>query len=165
MSNKNRKVSKPEGLEAATPMASPFVSRSVLKPVEGVIVKSMSPMLKPINWPVIDGKNAVLVGVFTKCFKSGEFTEGTGKNAVKKNGTGVEIVPAGRPVGAALPLTATLRTGLDVTGDGAEAVSPFFGRTVEIELLPEKIPSKKGNAAWHFTVAIYPEGYDSKQLK
>lgn len=145
---------------------SAFVSRSSLPKTEGVIIKSMSPMLKPTNWPKIDGQNAVLVGIFTKTFDSGDFVEGSGEDKKSKKGTGVEIVPVGRPVGVALPVTATLRTGLDLTGDGKNAVSPYLGRLVEIELLPEKIPSKKGQAAWHFTVAIHPENspLSQKQL-
>jgi len=144
----------PKGSVTSAP--SGFVARSAIAPTKGLIVRSMSPMLKPLNWPKIDGQNAVLVGTFTKVFDTAEFTEGTGKNAVKKKGTGVEIVPPGAPVGVALPVTATLRTGLEITGDGKAATSPFVGRIVEVELLPEKIPSNKGNAAWHFVVAIHP---------
>lgn len=142
---------------ASAPSASPFKARSEVVTPAGVIVKSMSPMLKPAAWPVIDGKNAVLVGVFTKTFNTAEFSEGTGKDKKTKVGTGIEVVPEGAPVGVALPVTATLRTGLEITGDGAEAKSPHLGCVVEIELLPERIKSKKGQAAWHFVVAIHPK--------
>lgn len=149
-----------EPVERVTgPAPSAFLPRAAVKRVEGVTVKSMSPMLKPINWPKIDGQNAVLVGVFTKTFATGDFKEGTGKNEITKKGTGVEIVPQGAPVGIGLPVTTTLRTGLDITGDGKEATSPYLGRTVEIELMPERIKSKKGQAAWHFLIAIYPADY------
>lgn len=136
-------------------IASPFVKRSSMPRVEGVIVKSMSPMLKAINWPKIDGENAVLVGVFTKVFQCGEF-KGDKKESPRV-GTGIEIVPALAQVGVAIPVTATLRTGLEIKGDGDDATSPYLGRTVEIELLPERIKSKKGQAAWHFIVGIHPE--------
>jgi hypothetical protein len=150
-------------LEKAGPAPAAFVARSTLKKVEGVIVKSMSPLLKPANWPKIDGQNAVLVGVFTKIFVTKSFTEGSGKNAVQKDGIGVEIVPVGAPAGIALPVTATLKTGLDITGEGKEAQSPYLGRIVEVELLADKIPSKKGNSAWHFLVGIHPENSPALQ--
>lgn len=150
----SKQVRKIPGTEPIPAVAknSPFVARSAVSTPKGAVVKSMSPMLKPALWPKIDGQNAVLVGVFTKCFPTAEFKEGK----ETKTGTGVEIVPAGAPVGVALPVTATLRTGLEITGDGEKATSPHLGRTVEIELLAERIKSKKGQAAWHFVVAIYP---------
>jgi hypothetical protein len=142
-------------LEKAPKAASAFVSRKSLAPVEGVIVKTMSPMLKPANWPQVDGENAVLVGRMTKFFKTGEFKRMVGKKEEIVVGTGVEIIPEGAPVGVSLPVTATLRTGLAVDGDGADAKSEFLGRIVEVELLG-KVPSKKGQDAWNFLVAIYP---------
>lgn len=112
---------------------------------EGVIVKSMSPLMKPVNFPT----DKVLVGVFTKIFETNP--------AKGKKGEGIEIVPEGAPVGIALPAVATLRQGLEISGVGTAATSPFLGRTVAIKMLPERLQSKKGQAAWHFVVAIYPK--------
>src|SRR3954462_10082657 len=106
---------------------SAFAPRASLPRVEGVIVRSMSPMIKPKFWPKHEGRNMVLVGVLTKCFKSGEWKDNENNIRI---GTGVEVVPVGQPVGVSLPVTATLRTGLEITGDGTSAVSPYFGRVV-----------------------------------
>lgn len=142
-----------------TPASGIFFKRSQVKATGKVIVKSMSPILKPINWPKIDGQNVVVVGIFTKVVPLSEFTEGQGKDEKTRQGYGVEIVPEGAPVGIVLPLVATLKTGLDITLDDAtrSGTSMALGKTVEIELLPERIPSKKGQAAWHFIVAIHDQ--------
>jgi hypothetical protein len=137
-----------------------FVTRASMPKVEGVIVKSMAPMIKPSLWPKHEGRNMVLVGIIGSCFKSGEWKDNASNT---RFGTGVTITPAGATVGVSLPVTATLRTGLDITGDGKDAKSAFEGRTVEIELLDAKIPSKKGNDAWHFIAGIHPE--ESNRLK
>lgn len=142
------------GPDARTEIALPggFINESEFKAPAGVIVKSMSPMIKLEKFPV--GK--VLVGVFTKCFKAGEFKNEDGS---MRPGTGIEIVPKGAPVGIAIPLAATLRTGLEVVGTGNEAKSQYFGREVAIKKMPDRIPSKKGQDAWNFIVLIYqPDG-------
>lgn len=142
------------GPDARTEIALPggFMDESAYKAPAGVIVKSMSPMIKLEKFPV--GK--VLVGVFTKCFKAGEFKN---EDGTMRPGTGIEIVPKGAPVGIAIPLAATLRTGLEVVGTGNEAKSQYFGREVAIKKMPDRIPSKKGQDAWNFIVLIYqPEG-------
>lgn len=134
-----------ENAQVSIASMSAFQSADDYKAPQGAIVKSMSPLLKPANFPL--GK--VLVGVFTKIFET--------RPAEGKVGEGVEIVPAGSPVGIALPVVATLRTGLELTGAGKQASSPHLGSTVAIKLMPERIPSKKGQDAWNFVVIIYPK--------
>lgn len=137
-------------------VVSPFQKRSEVTTPANVIVKSMSPMLKPTAWPMDGNSPMVLVGKLTKFFACGEF-----KRKVKGGktetivGTGCEIVPEGSPVGVALAVTAILRTGLGVVGDGEKATSEFLGRVVEVELLG-RVPSKKGQDAWNYVVAIHP---------
>jgi hypothetical protein len=114
-----------------------------------VVVKSMSPMLKPAQWPA----GAVLVGKFVRLF---ETHPGNNEDGTPKLGEGIEIVPEGSPVGVSLPAVAVLRTALEISGKGKEATSPFIGRIIEVELLG-KVPSKKGNDAWNFLVSIHPE--------
>jgi len=134
---------------------SAFVPAGSVKANKDIIIISMSPMIKPAQWPKgADGNNLTLFGRFKKIFPT---KPGKGDDGADKVGEGVEIVPDGQPVGVALPCTATLRQGLALTGSGENATSEYLGRNVAIELLPNKIPSKKGNAAWHFVVAIYPE--------
>lgn len=130
---------------------SAFVSRSEANISDEAEVKSMSPMMKPDKWPA--GK--ILTGRLKKFFTCGEFKDSNGN---LKIGTGVEIVPEGAKVGVALALVATLRMGLEVTGDGKEATSDYIGRIVHVELLPDRLPSKRGQDAWHYLVAIEPEG-------
>lgn len=138
-------------------LASPFRSRSEVQTPAGVVVKSMSPLLKPANWPKDEqGNNKIVLGVFTKIFVTRAFTQKVGGKTVEKLGLGVEIVPEGAPVGVALPVTATLQTALEITGEGKAATSQFVGRTVEIDLLPDRLASTKGQKAWHFVAAIYP---------
>jgi hypothetical protein len=112
-------------------------------------IKSFSPILKPADFPA---EPAYLLGVFKKIFNTREF----GQEGTKKQGLGVEIVPHGARIGVALPVVATLRIGLEIDG---QSHSPYIGRTVCIQKYPERIKSNKGNDAWNFVVAIYPEGW------
>jgi hypothetical protein len=115
-------------------------------------VTSMSPLIKPANWPKDrNGNNMKLVGKFTKIFTTHPGNDDKGQ---PKEGNGVEIMPPESKVGVALPLTATLRGGLEVSGVGSTATSPVLGKDVEIQLLEHRLPSKQGNDAWHFIVGI-----------
>lgn len=111
-------------------------------------VVSMAPMIKPAAFPV----GVVLVGKFAKIFatKPGKNDDGS-----DKTGEGVEIMPDGAKVGIALPAVAVLKRALEITGSGDNATSPLLGKTVAIQKLAEKIPSKKGNSAWNFIVEIH----------
>ena len=111
-----------------------------------VIVKSKSPMLPLSQFPV----NRILKGVFRKVFKTGTF----GKGDDERTGTGVEIVPEGAKIGIGLGLCATLRQGLEISGDGENATSPHLGKVVYIEKNAQKLKSKKGQDAWHFIVGV-----------
>lgn len=122
-----------------------FVEASDFSLPEGAEINSMSPLVRPSEFPV----GRVLVGKFTKIFETNP--------TPKKKGEGIEIVPNGSRVGIALPAVATLRTALKIEGEGKSATSEYIGRTIAVQLLPNKIPSKKGQDAWHFLVAIYPE--------
>lgn len=115
-------------------------------------VVSMSPMLKPNNWPKdAEGKNLVLVGVFTKIFET--------TPAKKKVGFGIEVVPEGAPHGVAIPGTALIRSGLEISGEGKGATSPHLDKVIEVWLGEDPLPSKKGQAAWHFMIQIHePSG-------
>jgi hypothetical protein len=78
-----------------------------------------------------------------------------GKEAVPaKYGNLIEIVPQGATVGAAVPTVATIKTALEITGEGDDAVCPFIGYEVVLERLDGRIPSKRGNDAWNFIVAL-----------
>jgi hypothetical protein len=69
----------------------------------------------------------------------------------------VEIIPVGAKVGVSLPLVATLKMGLQVGVVDGEPVSALLGKVVHIQLLPEKLPSKKGQAAWNYLVGYEEE--------
>ena len=137
---------------------TPFGRRGT-NSVAGLKVKSMSPIIDPKKWPKDeDGNDQELFGRFTKLFHTRDFErDGNKKGAPKQKiiGTGMEIWPDGAPGGVALPLTAVLRQALQVTGDGADARSPYLGMNVLI-LLDSKnpLPSKQGNAAHNFKVAV-----------
>ncbi len=138
-------VADPDILKNQLP--SGFVDEANYTAPEGMIVRSMAPMIKPADWPV--GK--VLVGKFTKIFETNP--------TAKKKGEGIEIMPKGASVGVAVPAVATIRQGLEMQGNGAEATSEYLGRYIAIKKLEARLPSKKGQAAWHFVIAIYPEGF------
>jgi hypothetical protein len=132
---------------------SPFLDRGSVS-MENVRVTSMSPLIAPSKFPI--GK--ILMGKFTKIFVTKEFaTDQQVKKGESRKGLGVEIMPAGAKVGIALPVVATLKTGLEIRGEGETATSENLGKTVYIELLPEKLKSKKGQDAWHFLVGIGEE--------
>jgi len=105
-------------------------------------VISRSPMLKPAQMPL--GK--AVVGVFTKLI--------TCHPQKDKLGNMAEIVPVGSKVGVCIPLTGVLKGALRVTGEGDDAESEFVGKEVAIQRLNDKIPSKKGQDAWNFIVAV-----------
>lgn len=131
----------PEGFQDAKDFQMP----------EGAEIKVMSPMIRPVDFPV--GK--VLVGVFTKIFQT---TPGKNEDGTDKKGFGVEIVPEGAQVGIALAAVATLKGALNITGTSMEDVkSPYLGRTIAVQRSANRLPSKKGNDAWHFLVAILPD--------
>jgi hypothetical protein len=134
------------GITAAVDLPVGFVPLENFQAPEGIIVKSMSPMIKPADFPV----GRVFVGKFTKMFETSPDN--------KKKGEGIEIVPHGAPMGIAVPAVATIRQGLEITGTGTEAKSPYIGRTISIQKMEKRIASKKGQAAWHFIIGIYPEG-------
>jgi len=116
---------------------------------EGVEIKALSPMIKPLDFPV----GRVLVGKLTRLF---ETKPGTAEDGSAKKGEGLEIIPPGAKIGVSIPATAVLRVALDITGKGAEAKCPYIGRFIAVQKAAEKLPSKKGNDAWNFMVAIYP---------
>lgn len=128
-----------------------FVDTAEYVKPEGAIVKVMSPLMRPKDFPV--GK--VLVGKFAKLFDT---NPGENEDGTKKIGEGLEIIPPGSDIGIALPAVATLKTALEITrAPGQPAVSPYVGRIISVQKMENRIPSKKGNDAWHFIVAIHPE--------
>lgn len=141
-----------KGSELAAP--GEFSTLSGFVPAEnyvspaGAKVVSMAPMLKPSAFPV----GVVLVGKFAKIFatKPGKNDDGS-----DKTGEGFEIMPEGAKVGIALPAVAVLKRALEITGSGDAATSPHLGKTVAIQKLADKIPSRKGNSAWNFIVEIH----------
>lgn len=117
-------------------------------------IRSLPPLILPHKWPKnAAGQDKELTGRFVKAFRLREFAaQGAEKARV---GTGIEIRADGSAGGVALPLTAVLRKALDVTGDGDEATSPNIGKVVKIMLDSKNpIPSKQGQAAHNFKVAI-----------
>jgi len=116
---------------------------------EGFIVKSRSPMIKPAALK----KGDAITGVFTKIITC---VAGKNDDGTDKPGNLIELVPRGAQVGVAFPVTAVIRGALDITGVGDKAESPHLGKEVIIQALGEenKIPSKKGQDAWNFIVAI-----------
>lgn len=115
--------------------------------MKGFVVKSRSPMLKPALIPT--GK--IIRGIFTKLITCVSALE---KDGTKKPGNLIEIVKEGNQIGVAIPLTAVLANALEVTGKGDEAESKWLGHEIAIERLADKIPSKQGQDAWNFIVAI-----------
>jgi hypothetical protein len=117
----------------------------------GFIVKSRSPMLKPGDIPT----DMVVVGVLRKLIVC---NSGVGEDQKQKRGVLIELVPQGAQVGAAIPATAVIQGALDMQGVGTEnPTCPYLGHEIAIRRLEEKIPSKKGNNAWNFIVAISSE--------
>lgn len=139
--------------QGAAPLADPstmagFIDKTGFELPEGAVIKSRSPMVPPKLFPV--GK--VLVGRFAKMFQT-EPQKG-------KMGVGIEIIPYGSQIGIAVPAVATIAQGLEITGadKGLEgAKTPYLGRTIALQRMEGKLKSKKGQDAWHFIVAIYPE--------
>jgi hypothetical protein len=114
-------------------------------------ILSMSPMIKPDVFPT--GK--VLSGIFKGCI-----TVIAGKNQDKSDKAGclIEIVPSLDTLGYSIPAVATIMRALQITsiGEGHESkfTSPYINHLVQIRKMPEKIPSKQGQDAWHFLVAV-----------
>jgi hypothetical protein len=123
---------------------------------KGLKVRSRSPLLKPAVFPV----GRILSGIFKRTIVC---IAGKGEKGRDKLGCLIEIVPDLNSVGVAIPATATLVGPLEITqeGDGTKEgtkfLSPYIGHMVEIEKLDDKIPSKKGQDAWNFLVAISDE--------
>jgi hypothetical protein len=90
-----------------------------------------------------------LSGIFKRCFKTKSF--GTGDQT--RQGTGIEIIPDGAKHGIGLGVCASLRGGLEISGDGDNATSNNIGKRVHIEY-KGKAPNKKGQAAHQFIVAV-----------
>lgn len=111
-------------------------------------VISRSPMIRPGQLPL----NKVLKGRLKR------FITCTARPATKdepaKLGTMMEIVPDGSQVGVALACTAILCGALRIQGVGETATSEFMGKNIAIRRLEEKAPSKKGQDAWNFIVAV-----------
>lgn len=124
-----------------------FVDAGKFQMPAGAVVKTMAQMVKPRDFPV--GK--VLVGKFVKIF---ETRPGKDESGNDKLGEGIEIVPDGAQIGVALPAGAIIRRALEIEGKGAAATSKYLGKTIAVQKLPDKIPSKKGNDAWNFVIAI-----------
>lgn len=124
-----------------------FVKNDALKLPSSVTVRSFAPMYKLDKFPT----GVTAVGRLVKFFPCGKFKSEKGKPA--REGTGFEIKPDGAPIGIALPLCATLRQGLAVSGEGENATSEALGCIVWIEKFEEKLPSKQGQDAWNFKVA------------
>jgi len=154
--SKKQKPSAGNSVSALTAPASPlspaisgFQTAKDFALPAGATVKSFSPIIKPADFPV----GQVFVGKFTKIFHTREFPMTGGG---KKQGYGIEIIPAGAQVGIALPLVATLATAIEFN-EAAEIKSPFIGRTVAVQKGENKLKSTKGQDAWNFIVAVYPE--------
>lgn len=126
-----------------------FVPNAGFEMPSGTIIKSLSPLIKPAEFPT----GIKLVGKFTRLFTTHATKE--------KLGAGIEIIPHGMPVGIAIPATRTLQIALEIDDAelGDKAKSPYIGRYIIVEKLPNKIPSKQGQDAWNFLVAILPEDY------
>ena len=119
-----------------------------------LIVKSRSPMIKPGDMPL--GKAAT--GVLKRLISCTVQEEDTKKKLPKKYGCLIELVPVGRQVGAAIPATAVIANALEIVdADSENPKSPFIGHLVAIQRLPDKLPSKRGNDAWNFIIAVSPE--------
>lgn len=120
----------------------------------GMKVKSRSPMLKPDKFPT----GQILSGIIKRLITCEAHRD---KDKVK-SGCLIEIVPEWNAVGVAIPAVTTIMTALEITSDGDNGMAtiystPYIGHRVEIEKLPERLPSKQGNAAWNFLVAVSEE--------
>lgn len=157
MSNKSKKSTSEKMALVAQPHGGASTAMSLFKEAgagvsEGMKVKSRSPMLKPADFPV----GRILGGTIKRLIRcvaqAGKTAAGT------KYGCLIEIVPDLNTVGVAIPATATLTSALEITesgsGESTEFKCPFIGHRVEIEKLEAKIPSKKGQDAWNFLVAV-----------
>ena len=140
-------VANPEGVAAALAM----FRRNTDGVSPGLKVKSRSPMLKPSQFP----EGRILSGIVKRLIRC---VSGKNEDGSDKYGCLIEIVPEMNSVGVAIPATATLSGPLEITQKGAgastEFSTPYIGHTIEIEKLPDKIPSKKGQSAWSFLVAL-----------
>jgi hypothetical protein len=117
-------------------------------------VKSRSPMIKPAAFPIGQQLRGVIKRLIT-CEVQPAVAASKGKEAVPaKYGNLIEIVPQGATVGAAVPTVATIKMALEITGEGDSAECPYIGYEVIIERLDSRIPSKRGNDAWNFVVAL-----------
>lgn len=120
----------------------------------GLKVKSRSPMLKPAQFPT----GRILGGILKRLIRC---VAGKNDDGSDKYGCLIEIVPDLNAVGVAIPATATLMGPLEITQHGTglstEFKTPYINHQVEIEKLEDKIPSKKGQDAWSFLVAIGEE--------
>lgn len=122
---------------------------------KGMTIKSRSPLLKPDLFPV----GEIMTGIVKKLITC---VAGKNDDGTDKAGCLIEIVPSLDTVGYAIPAVATLMSALEIThvrGSGKEAVfsTPYLNHTVQIEKMAERIPSKKGQAAWMFLVAVSDE--------
>jgi hypothetical protein len=118
---------------------------------EGMTIKSRSPMLKPDKFPVGQLMTGIIKRLITCIVGQGDAGE-------DKAGCLVEIVPTLDTVGYAIPAVATISSALDITstGKGKDAVfeTPYLNHRVQLEKMAERSPSKKGQAAWVFLVAV-----------
>lgn len=132
---------------AVLPNASFFQNAADFVLPANAVVKTLSPLLSPRDFPV--GK--VLVGRFTKIFETNPTKD--------KKGVGIEIVPDGSRTGIALAAVATISQALEIddVSKGKQATSPHLGKIIAVQILPDKLPSKKGKDAWNFLVAILTE--------
>jgi hypothetical protein len=144
-SNKKVELVKAEGNTAE--IASSFLQPANKLDASRFIIKSRSPLIKPGQLPLGQVAVGVLVG-FISC------EAGKDEKGEPKPGTLIEFRPKGAKVGFCLPAVATLAGALEMKGVGKEATSPYIGHEIAIQRLEEKIPSKRGNSAWNFIVAI-----------
>lgn len=119
---------------------------------KGFNVRSRPPTIKPTDF----SPGMVLEGVL----KSVERIEGTAhrKGESVKPWVKIHIVPEGEDIGVSMAAGAMIAQALDIEigDDGAEC--PFIGHLITVELGdPIKLPSKKGNEAWNFVVAVSPD--------
>ena len=155
MSTKNKKTVKSPAQKMALVKADGF-TKNIVEAGTGMFtesgegfgedmeIKSRAPWIKPLNFPVGKLLTGVLKGIGTR-----QSNQPDGRPWCM-----LEIVPLSGGIGVAITATATITEALQITYKNGVYETPFLGHKVSIEKLADKIPSKKGNDAWHFLVAV-----------
>jgi hypothetical protein len=144
-----------KAIGAIVPSTAPVQTGSGLdsflstKPVEGMEIRSLPMLVKPATLP--DG--AMVTGTFDSICTLPLPDGGFSRAIVLSNGNVKIAVPATAVIARALGLP---EIGKDAKLEAAQAActSPDLGKVIAIQKTGRKLPSKKGQDAWEFIVAV-----------